>query len=106
MDNAAKALVMAGAILLTIAIIGVGVYIYSAGADAAKQSVSNLDQTNNNVWNQQFYVFAGQGATPSTKNAQHLKDLAASLGIPVNNSKGAVTYTYKNGKISEITFAK
>ena len=45
MDNASKALIMAGAILLAVAIVGLGVYFFSMSeglTDQAGDSITNL----------------------------------------------------------------
>ena len=48
MDNASKALIMAGAILLAVAIVGLGVYLFSLSQgliDTAESSLSGLSIT-------------------------------------------------------------
>ncbi len=59
MENASKALIIAGAILLSIAIIGVGMYVYknvsstiTGAADMSEQEIA--------AYNQDFDVYIGQ----------------------------------------------
>ncbi len=53
MDNASKALIMAGAILISIAIVGVGVYIFSSTGSINNQAGQQIDaaaaQTTNGI---------------------------------------------------------
>ena len=57
MENASKALIIAGAILLAIAIIGIGMYVYQNAADA----MSGTDMTDQKVstYNQTFLNYSG-----------------------------------------------
>ena len=57
MENASKALIIAGAILLAIAIIGIGMYVYNNAADA----MSGTDMTDEQVktYNQTFTNYEG-----------------------------------------------
>lgn len=45
MDNASKALIMAGAILISIAIVGVGVYIFSSTSSLGNTAGQQIDAT-------------------------------------------------------------
>ena len=45
MDNASKALIMAGAILIAIAIVGVGVYIFSSTSSITSSGRAQIDAT-------------------------------------------------------------
>lgn len=66
MENASKALIIAGAILLAIAIIGIGMYVYNNAADA----MSGTDMTDEQVrtYNQTFTNYSGtqRGANVKT----------------------------------------
>ena len=57
MENASKALIIAGAILLAIAIIGIGMYVYNNAADA----MDGTDMTDEQVatYNQTFTNYSG-----------------------------------------------
>ncbi len=59
MENASKALIIAGAILLAILIIGIGMYIYSSShntLESAKDQMSEQDKTS---FNQQWNTYEG-----------------------------------------------
>ena len=57
MENASKALIIAGAILLSILIIGLGMYIYQQ-ANSATQG-TNLDPQKANAYNADFLQYEG-----------------------------------------------
>ena len=57
MENASKALIIAGAILLAILIIGLGMYIYQQ-ANSATQG-TNLDPTKAQAYNGEFLQYEG-----------------------------------------------
>lgn len=58
MENASKALIIAGAILISILIIGLGVYFYNMAASAGKKV--NLDSQAANAHNQAFTNYFGE----------------------------------------------
>ena len=57
MENASKALIIAGAILLAIAIIGIGMYVYQNAADA--MSGTDMTQQQVDTYNQTFLNYEG-----------------------------------------------
>ena len=58
MENASKALIIAGAILLAIAIIGVGMYVYSTVSDTI-QSQSDMSEEEVTAYNQPYVTYEG-----------------------------------------------
>ena len=58
MENASKALIIAGAILISILIIGLGVYFYNMAASAGKRA--SLDSQAAEAHNQQFTSYFGE----------------------------------------------
>lgn len=67
MENASKALIIAGAILLSILIIGLGMYIYTQASGA--MDGANLDSEKANAYNAEFKQYEG---TISGSNARAL----------------------------------
>ena len=70
MENASKALIIAGAILLSILIIGLGMYIYTQASGA--MSGANLDPQKVNAYNSELEQYAG---TQSGTNVRALCDV-------------------------------
>lgn len=73
MENASKALIIAGAILLSILIIGLGMYIYTQASGA--MSGANLDPQKVSAYNSEFEQYEG---TQSGTNARALYTLIRS----------------------------
>lgn len=59
MENASKALIIAGAILLSILIIGLGMSIYNSATTQMENSIGQMSQTEKQTHNQQFLNYAG-----------------------------------------------
>lgn len=60
MDNAAKALIIAGAILLSILIIALGVTIFSNAQSGISDSLARMDQHAREAFNSQFSQLEGE----------------------------------------------
>lgn len=98
MENASKALIIAGAILISILIIGLGVFIFNK----AQSSVGKADisSTEAQAQNQQFEAYFGENIS-----AQQVKQLLSL--IRTNNLTGekngdtrTIAVVYKNGASS------
>lgn len=70
MENASKALIIAGAILLSILIIGLGMYIYQQASGA--MSNANLDPQKVQAYNQEFLNYQGTQTGSNTKALYNL----------------------------------
>ena len=58
MDNASKALIMAGAILIAVAIVGIGIYIFSASNSLTNNAVGQIDTIAVQMFNNTFTQYA------------------------------------------------
>ena len=58
MDNASKALIMAGAILIAVAIVGIGIYIFSASNSLTNNAVNQIDTIAVQMFNNTFTQYA------------------------------------------------
>lgn len=61
MDNASKALIMAGAILIAVAIVGIGIYIFSASNSLTNNAVDQIDTLAVQMFNSTFTNYAKHG---------------------------------------------
>lgn len=59
MDNASKALIMAGAILIAVALVSLGVYLYQSAASSVSDSSAWMDSTKVETQNAKFEKYAG-----------------------------------------------
>ena len=72
MENASKALIIAGAILLSIAIIGVGMFVYNSVSKTITDS-ADMSQQEIDTYNQDFLVYEG------VRNGTQVKQLCQSI---------------------------
>lgn len=97
MENASKALIIAGAILLSILIIGLGMFIYQQASGAV--SGANLDPQKANAYNQEFLNYQG---TISGTNARSLYNVIASHNrVNVDDYSQQVELTIDGGDLNE-----
>lgn len=99
MENASKALIIAGAILISILIIGLGVFIYNNARSTVGKA--DLSSTEAQAQNQQFEAYFGNNIS-----AQQVKQLLSL--IRTNNITGAkngdtrtIAVIFKNGEKAE-----
>lgn len=59
MENASKALIIAGAILLSILIIGIGMVIFNSASDTMDKTASRMSEQEKQTHNQKFQPFEG-----------------------------------------------
>ena len=61
MENASKALIIAGAILISILIIAIGMYIYSSSTSSIENAISSMNtqevQAFNATWTNAYFTF-------------------------------------------------
>ena len=86
MDNASKALIMAGAILISLALVGLGVYIYSLAGSYGDIASSTLGAAEAEMANKQISSYAGNKVKGSTVQAflDKVKILNAQETFPIN----------------------
>jgi len=65
MENASKALIIAGAILLSIAIIGIGMYIYTTAQQTIQSA--NMSQQEITAYNSEFIKYEGTQSGSNVK---------------------------------------
>lgn len=88
MENASKALIIAGAILLAILIIGLGIYIYNQASNSV--SDTGMDKMAVRQFNGQFEPYLDK--VLSSVEAKSLIDTAKAANVPVTglNTKTAI----------------
>ena len=80
MENASKALIIAGAILLSIAIIGVGMFVYNSVSETIT-GAADMSQDEINTYNQTFANYEG------VKNGSQVKQLCDQLRTHNNGTQ-------------------
>ena len=120
MDNASKALIMAGAILIAVALVGVGVYLYQSAAGTVGTGVDQLEAASMETKNSAIEQYEGTIRGSDLKqlirrvNAYNARDVFPNgltlSGITdasgVKNSKlYKVTLGYEEGYVKTINVA-
>ena len=93
MENASKALIIAGAILLALLIISLGVMIFNTMSNSVKSNTS-LDQQTISAFNSKLEIYIGE--TKSGSQVNTLRQLA----ISINNNAVVSDELYKTVKLS------
>lgn len=96
MDNASKALIMAGAILIAVAIVGIGIYIFSSANSLTNNAVGQIDAIQVQMFNQEFTKFADEGETVNGTRARQLYDTAKANKVTV---EGGPTFDARQGYV-------
>lgn len=73
MENASKALIIAGAILISILIIAIGMYIYTSSTGSIESAISSMDTQEIQGFNAQWSNYEG------TKSGSQVKGLISTL---------------------------
>ena len=79
MENASKALIIAGAILLSILIIAIGIYIFNSAQSTVDSSLQSMSSQEVDAFNSQFTSYQGDAVAGSNVKALMTK-LAANYG--------------------------
>ena len=101
MENASKALIIAGAILLAILIIGLGMYIYNTSSGVFDNN--QLKEQQAKTYNDQFEKYCG--AKISGSNVRALYDAVRNHNI-TNTSDTSLQITIKHGSNSSKTVSE
>ena len=81
MENASKALIIAGAILLSILIIAIGMYIYTSSQSTISDSMAQMSTQEIEAFNSQFTTYSGK------QTGAQLKSLMGKLISNANTYK-------------------
>ena len=99
MDNASKALIMAGAILIAVAIVGIGIYIFSAANGMTDDALNQIDALTVTSINSQLQQYEGEIRGRELKQAINI---ARSINKQ-NTLPDGKSITYNGGEIKDTT---
>ncbi len=94
MENASKALIIAGAILISILLISIGIILINSGRDITETGTSGMQSQKIQTFNAQFTAFEGakKGAELRTLadvvNASNATDAEHQVGLAIYSSSG------------------
>lgn len=99
MDNASKALIMAGAILIAVAIVGIGIYIFSAANGMTDDALNQIDALTVTSINSQLQQYEGEIRGRELKQAINI---ARSINKQ-NTLPDGKSISYNGGAIADTT---
>ena len=82
MENASKALIIAGAILISILLISVAIMVISSTQGVQDQMGQQMDSTEKSTFNAQFTNYAGTGRSASQVKSLYEKVIASNAANP------------------------
>ena len=124
MENASKALIIAGAILISILLISVGILVMRSADGVVSQGASSMNKQEKDIFNAQFTNYAGEQRGTIVKqllndiissNATHEEQVAVSglgtdpaalLSTVRTSSKYNITMSMTDGIVSEINITQ
>ncbi len=128
MENASKALLIAGAILIVILLIAVGMMVYRGAQGSIQKAIGSMSSTEKDIHNSQFEPFVGTKVSGSnvrsllskmiTNNSDdnNVQVELKGIGTDPNTVMGQITTaasatykveaTYSEGVITEINVSK
>lgn len=110
MENASKALIIAGAILIAILLISIGIILINSGKDVTSTGTSSMNSQKIQTFNSQFTVFEGtkKGSELRTLwnvvNASNASDDEHQVKINANGLKAGTLNSTTNYKV-ELLYA-
>ena len=100
MENASKALIIAGAILLSIVLITLGVLIIGRGQDAIEQT--NIDDQVVSTWNQKWTKYEGKDISGTAVNNMINEVISSNRVVTANGETEKVIKITKTGKENSV----
>ena len=95
MDNASKALIIAGAILIAVMLVSLGVMLYNTAAGVAETTIGSVEALGVQGFNAQFETFLGNGKSKSQASGLLSKIIAnnANNDTTITPTLAGLTYT-------------
>jgi len=94
MENASKALLIAGAILIVIILIGIGVAVINSTSNIQDQAGSTADSMAAQTFNSRFTAYEGKGISASqVKSLISLVNSTKDRKVTLNNGTNGITST-------------
>ena len=123
MENASKALLIAGAILIVILLIAVGMMVYRGAQGSIQKAIGSMSSTEKDIHNSQFEPFAGSNVRSllskmitNNSDDNNVQVKLKGIGTDPNAVMGQITTaasatykveaTYSEGVITEINVSK
>ena len=121
MDNASKALIMAGAVLIAVILVSLGMLLISSGQTQVEDAINMSDANAVAAFNNQFLQFQGEQRGTAViqlynrvlaSNEKHIEQVtigdsdtaptAEVINGVIRNNKYKVTFQYDGGLVSKV----
>lgn len=119
MDNASKALIMAGAVLIAVILVSLGMLLISSGQTQVEDAINMSDANAVAAFNNQFLQFQGEQRGTAViqlynrimaSNEKHIETVqinggdadAGDINGVIRNNKYTVSFQYADGLISNV----
>lgn len=109
MENASKALLIAGAILIVILLIAVGMMVYQGAQGSINKAIGSMSSTEKDIHNKQFESYMGQKVSGSNLKTLYSKIISNNSNednVQVNISKFSTDGTISGPNNTMITSAE
>ena len=90
MENASKALLIAGAILIVILLIAIGMLVYNGAKSSIDKGISTMTATEKQIHNAQFEPLQQTNATPPPKNIDLILDVPLNISVVLGKTKKSI----------------
>lgn len=99
MENASKALLIAGSVLIVILIIGIGMLVYQSIGGTIDETLRQMSSQEKDMFNKRFTTYEGR---KNGANVRALQDIVNSNNSDLDNEKDPryVTMTVEGGTIN------
>lgn len=104
MENASKALIIAGAILLSILIIAIGMYVYNSAQSTINDSLTKMSSNEKSAFNATFTGYQGNQTGSQVKSL--ITDLITNSSTYIEEPAKIITFTINQVNTTNMTDAK
>lgn len=103
MENSVRAIIIAAAIVITIALATIGFMVLSSGQDTARTALSKMGEMNTQLYESDYLMYDDKEVSGSEVVNALYKFREHRLSIKVTTNRGATEYTYKIDADGDIT---
>lgn len=102
MENSMKVILMGAAVLIVIAVIGIGIYFMSQGQDMANVADKELSRTADQLANSKYSAYDGTSVSGSSvvSAVKSFRDMEGDLIIQITTGAHAATQYLSSGTVS------
>lgn len=100
MENASKALLIAGAILIVILLIAVGMMVYNGAQGSINKAIGQMSTTERDIHNKNFEPYIGNNVSGTNVRALYTRVIANNSGSDGENLEVSINEDPDEGNLS------